>query len=158
MMTKIPNLASRKLNLIFAGTTIILNTVLFSCAKQELTCVDLIKEFSNLPPELEFQGCEPSNESQLRVLRAKYQVSGQKATKVENFLIENYQMSPLQFVCCGWESMSDAEGRRYGTYSDRRGYNYEIRMYSEEVLIPEQLKRENVPNFQVEVVGYLEEP
>ncbi len=54
--------------------------------------------------------------------------------------------------------MTDAEGRRYGNYSDRRGYNYAIKMYLGEVLIPEQLKRENVPNLYVEVVGYLEEP
>lgn len=135
-----------------------LNTVLFGCVQQELTCVDLIKEFGNLPSELKFQGCELSNESQLRVLRARYQVSGREATKVESFLIENYQMTPLKFVCCGWESVTNSEGRRYGQYSDRRGYNYSIRMYSGEVLIPEQLKRENVPHFHVEVVGYLEEP
>lgn len=158
MFTKIANLAPSKLNFIFASIALMLNTVLFSCAQQELTCVDLIKEFSNLPPELKFQGCELSNESQLSVLRATYQVSGRQATKVENFLVENYQMSPLKFVCCGWESATNAEGRRYGTYSDLRGYYYEIRMYSGEVLIPEQLKRENVPNFYVEVVGYLEEP
>ena len=147
-----------KLNSIFVGATILLNSLLLGCTKRELTCVDLIEEFSNLLPELEFQGCEPSNESQLRVLRAKYQIKGKDSIKIENYLIENYNMAPLKFVCCGWESITNSEGRRYGTYSDRRGYNYEIKMYSGEVQIPEQLKRENVPYFYVEVVGFLEEP
>ncbi len=147
-----------KLNSALVGAIILLNSVLLSCAEFELTCVDLIKEFSNLPPEFEFQGCKPSNESQLRVLRAKYQIKGKDSVKIENYLIENYNMTPLKFVCCGWESITNSEGRRYGTYSDRRGNNYQITMYSGEVQIPEQLKQENVPYFYVEVVGFLEEP
>ena len=67
-------------------------------------------------------------------------------------------MSPLQFVCCGWESISNSEGRRYGTYIDHRGYYYEIRMYSGETLISAQLKREDIPYFYVEIIGFLEEP
>ncbi len=67
-------------------------------------------------------------------------------------------MASLKFVCCGWESVTNAEGKRYGTYSDHRGNYYEIKMYSGEVQIPEQLKREDVPYFYVEVVSLLEEP
>ena len=107
------------------------------------------------PQEMEFQGCEPSNESQLRVLRATYQVSGKHSLAIETFLVNNYAMSSLRFVCCGWESITNSEGRRYGTYIDHRGYYDEIRMYSGEILIPDQLKREDVPYFYVEIIGFL---
>ena len=146
-----------KRNSALIGAIALLNSILFGCTEQELTCVDLIKEFSIFPSEFKFQGCETSNESQLRVLRATYQIKGQDSIKVENYLIENYRMTPLKFVCCGWESVT-LDGRRYGTYRDRRGYNYHIKMYSGEVQIPEQLKREDIPYFYAEVVGFLEEP
>ena len=144
-----------KLNLIVVGVTAIFNFLTFGCVDSELNCTDMSKEFRNLPQEMEFQGCEPSNESQLRVLRATYQVSGKHSLAIETFLVNNYAMSSLRFVCCGWESITNSEGRRYGTYIDHRGYYDEIRMYSGEILIPDQLKREDVPYFYVEIIGFL---
>ena len=147
-----------KLKLILVVASAIANLLTFGCVKSELSCADLSKEFRNLPKELKFQGCEPSKESQLRVLRSTYQVSGKNALAIENFLVDKFDMSPLNFVCCGWESTTNADGRRHGTYTDHRGYYYELRMYSGEILIPEQLEREDVPYFYVEIIGFLEEP
>lgn len=147
-----------KPNLILVGMSAIASLLIFGCVESELTCADLRTEFPDLPQELKFQGCEPSQESQLRALRSTYQINGKDSLTVENFLIANYGMAPLRFVCCGWESISDAQGRRYGTYKDQRGYYYDLRMYSGEVLIPEQLQREDVPYFYVDIVVFLEEP
>ncbi len=147
-----------KRNLILVGISAISGLLTLGCLESELNCADLIKEFSDLPQELKFQGCKPGNYHQIRALRAKYQVSGKDSLAIENFLITNYGMSPLKFVCCGWESVSNSQGRRHGTYTDHRGYYYELQMYSGEVLIPEQLRRKDVPYFYVEIIASLENP
>lgn len=147
-----------KLSPIIISLTAIASLLTLGCVESELNCADLIKEFKDLPQELKFQGCEPGNYHQIRVLRAKYQVTGKDSLAIEKFLIDNYGMSPLKFVCCGWESTSNSQGRRYGAYTDRRGYDYELQMYSGEVLIPEQLRRQDVPYFYVEIIGLLEDP
>jgi len=61
-----------KLNLIVVAVTAIANFITLGCVDSELNCTDIKKEFKNLPQEMKFQGCEPSQESQLRVLRATY--------------------------------------------------------------------------------------
>lgn len=65
-------------------------------------CGDLLKEYATRPDYLEFVGCE-EGEGQL-VVRAEYRVMGRDAQSVERYLVENYEMGPLKWICCGWEN------------------------------------------------------
>jgi hypothetical protein len=75
-----------------------------------LACGDLLKKYAQKPKQLEFVKCERVENSQT-IVRATYRVSGDKSKEVEDFLVKNYGMGKLKWVCCGWES-----GGKYGGF------------------------------------------
>ena len=73
-------------------------------------CEDLLGTFAQKPEGLEFLYCKPVRSDQV-LLRATYRTTGAQSKAVENFLVEHYDMGPLKWLCCGWES-----GAKYGTF------------------------------------------
>ena len=68
----------------------------------ELEC-DLLEAYAKKPKELEFVKCEEVKRSQI-IYIATYRVKGSKSKIIEDFLVENYGMGNLKWVCCGWEN------------------------------------------------------
>ena len=66
-------------------------------------CGDLLEIYAEKPKNLIFKQCKRVESSQTLV-EAHYEVSGKNAKAVEDFLVKNYGMGKLQWVCCGWES------------------------------------------------------
>lgn len=104
--------------------------------------------------ELTFMSCEKTFDHQLQVLETWYQVNGENARFVENYLEKKYNMGKLKFICCGWEIGLVDGVKGYGDYKDKANYNHSVRMYSEETL------KENWEKiiFYVQDILYLEGP
>ncbi|MDR3175556.1 MAG: DUF4952 domain-containing protein [Desulfovibrio sp.] len=75
-------------------------------------CGDFLEEAGARPLHLEFVGCEAGYESQCRVLRAFYRVSGARAAEVEDYLVSATGMARLRRNCCNWENWPEAQGRQ----------------------------------------------
>jgi Domian of unknown function (DUF4952) len=102
-----------------------------------------------IPVGLKFSGCSDGNSAQVRTLDYNYVVAGGEAKAAEKFLIDNFGMAPLRFVCCGWEPRPiDGASARLGTYRNDKGYHYEISMGSGETLEKDWNK---IPQFMVRV-------
>jgi len=65
-------------------------------------------QYGEKPKELEFTVCK-EGEGQL-ILEAKYRISGKDAEKVEQYLIEKYDLGKLKFICYGWETENGKSG------------------------------------------------
>lgn len=106
-------------------------------------------------PQLRFTGCKYQANIQSDRVVALYTLKGTEAKTVEGFLMTNFQMAPLKFVCCGWEPISlPGSDRRYGTYRDRASYYYEIVMGSGETV---ERNWQRIPEFQVRVTKFMRE-
>jgi Domian of unknown function (DUF4952) len=113
------------------------------------------------PTQLTFLSCQAIQGAQIRSLEARYQVTGKDAALVEAFLQQKFQMSPLRFVCCGWEPgkrEQDSRLPRLGQYRDQQGYNYQITMHSGETLVTQRQDWAKIPFFYVKVTKFLEDP
>lgn len=76
-----------------------------------LVCGDFLTMAGKKPGVLEFLGCEPDRDAQVRVLAARYRVRGADAALVEDALRRESGMHPLVFVCCRWEMEKNGQGR-----------------------------------------------
>jgi Domian of unknown function (DUF4952) len=116
-------------------------------------CENFLEKWGKNPPKLKFVGCGYEQNIQSDRSIAHYTVQGSKATSIESFLRENFQMAPLKFVCCGWEPAPvPGSDRHYGTYRDRAGYYYEIVMGSGETL---EHNWDLIPEFHVHVTKFM---
>jgi Domian of unknown function (DUF4952) len=116
-------------------------------------CENFLAKWGKNPPELKFASCryEPNSQSDRSI--AQYTVKGTEAKVVEGFLRTNFQMAPLQRVCCIWEPVSvPGSDRRYGTYRDGNGYYYEIVMGSGETI---ERDWDKIPEFYVQVTKFM---
>ncbi len=76
------------------------------CAAQDLECGDLLNIYGEKPEQLTFVDCtEGAGQT---ILEARYSVADSEA--VEAFLVENYGLEKLKFVCCGWEPTGSRSG------------------------------------------------
>ncbi len=143
-------------------TTAFICTSVLASLGSELTnpvCEDFFAKLEDKLKELEFSGCKQYNQSYLEVLEARYKVTGKDAATVERFLQEKFQMSELQFLCCGWEPVIRIQNDNfpgYGNFRDSRGYNYRVTMFSQETLIDERQDWYKIPFFYVDITLYLE--
>ena len=117
-------------------------------------CGDLLEKYAIKPANLEFVTCE-KGEGQTVVL-AEYRVSGTESKEVEDFLVQEYGLGQLEWVCCGWESQG-----KYGSFSheaiisSNENYGVIISMFASAELEDEQGKtylefdRQKIPYFTV---------
>lgn len=92
------------------GILVLFSLICFSIQKfsivlenQTIACSDVLSVYAEKPEELKFMGCVTVENSQT-ILRATYQVSGEKSREVEDFLIQNYGMGKLKWTCCRWDN------------------------------------------------------
>lgn len=134
-------------------------------AGTEPVCGDFLAMAGKKTIHLEFMGCEPDKNAQLRVLRALYRVPGRDAIEVEKYLVAETGMKPLSFICCFWEPIP-GEGGRYGYLphdqwpgsEDAILNQYEVSMASEETLHNTRAKWPQISWFHVSVTLFLETP
>ena len=128
----------------------------------QLSCSQVIQEFDRFPKSLELIECKPAKSSQLKTLKARYRVEGDRATAVEKFLHREYGLPALRFICCGWSGMTGSENGQpthgRAVYEDANANYYEIRMMSAETLITDRQQWSDIPWFYVTVTAFLEMP
>jgi Domian of unknown function (DUF4952) len=125
-----------------------------------IACEDLLGKWKKKPNELKFSNCKYKKHAQVDRLVSTYVVKGTDAAIIERFLRKEFRMSPLRFVCCGWEPVVVGNGQtinnpRYGIYQDRDGYDCEISMTSGETL---EQNWHLIPEFYIYVTKYLGDP
>jgi hypothetical protein len=117
-----------------------------------VACGDFLSDAHQKPPALTFETCVRTNDAQLAVLKSTYSVSGKKADIVEKYLVEQYSMPKLRFVCCGWESSNR------GGFFNYKNYSMAVTMYTSETLVTDRNHWAEIPKFYVDVILYLEQP
>jgi Domian of unknown function (DUF4952) len=122
-------------------------------ADAPILCDNFLAKWGKHPPELKFVGCSYEKNIQSDRSIARFTVKGTDAKEIESFLRKNFQMAPLKFRCCGWEPVTvTGSDRRYGTYRDRSGYDYQISMGSGETL---EKNWNRIPEFHVHVTKFM---
>ena len=123
-------------------------------------CEDFLEKWDKKPTELHFTDCERVEHVQMDRFVASYVVNGAEAEDVETYLKEDFQMTSLRFICCGWDSLNidDLTEPSAGVYRDRFGNEFYIKMYSAETLIQSRDQWDNIPEFYVRVTTYLGAP
>jgi Domian of unknown function (DUF4952) len=122
-------------------------------------CEDFLGRWGTKPVELAFTQCKRIENPQFDRLESSYVVAGADAAKVEKLLQQKFNLAPLRFVCCGWESTSgDANRPSHGSYRDREGYYFQISMGSDETVLRDRKNWPNIPQFHVRVTKYLGSP
>jgi Domian of unknown function (DUF4952) len=90
-------------------------------------CEDFLETWGMKPAELQFTHCKRIENPQYDRLQASYVVAGADAAKVEQFLQRKFNLAPLRFLCCVWESTSgDANRPSHGSYMDEEGYYFHL--------------------------------
>ncbi|MEA5466495.1 DUF4952 domain-containing protein [Leptothoe sp. PORK10 BA2] len=144
----------------FAGATILL---LKACSPPANTakevCEDFLEKWEAKPAELEFTHCKRVENPQFDRLESSYVVAGADAASVEQFLQREFNLAPLRFVCCVWESTTgDANRPSHASYTDEEGYYFHISMGSEETLLRDRKDWPNISQFHVRVTKHLGSP
>jgi hypothetical protein len=122
-------------------------------------CEDFLETWEMKPAELAFTQCKRIENPQFDRLEASYVVTGADAARVEEFLQSKFNLAPLRFLCCGWESTSgDANRPSHGSYTDKAGYYFQISMGSDETLLRDRKDWPNIPQFHVSVTKHLGSP
>ncbi len=95
-----------------------------------IECGDLLSRYAKKPNQLSFLNCA-AGEGQV-VLAAQYSVSGKDSKAVERFLIKNYGMGKLKFVCCGWEPKNGKNGQinKVKAFKEYPNYSIMISMFA----------------------------
>jgi Domian of unknown function (DUF4952) len=143
-----------------AGATILSLTVCRPPANAaNEVCEDFLKTWGMKPAELAFTQCQRIENPQFDRLESSYVVAGADAARVEKFLKRKFNLAPLRFVCCGWESTSAKTNRpSHGSYKDKEGYSFQIAMGSDETLLRDRKNWPNISQFHVRVTKYLGSP
>lgn len=122
-------------------------------------CEDFLEAWGNKPAELQFTDCKRIENPQFDRLESSYVVVGADAAKVEQFLQRKFDLAPLRFLCCVWESTTgDANRPSHGSYTDEDGYYFRISMGSDETLLKDRQSWPKIPNFHVRATKHLGSP
>jgi hypothetical protein len=125
-------------------------------------CDDLMSTLVEKPSTMEFLECKAPRKTQVKTLIATYRVTGKDARSAEQFLQQNFKMSKLKFLCCGWDTVSSSgpQGVQpgHGRYIDRQGFYHDVAMYSEETLLNNHQDWSKIPFFYIVVKKFLEDP
>lgn len=124
-------------------------------------CADFLAALGHTPVGLEYTGCAPGYDAQLRVLVASYTVNGGRANRVERYLRRHTGMGRLRFLCCGWEPAAVVVGgvlHREGRLPRGREPSDRVTMMSSETLVSRRADWAQIPAFHVRVTRYLESP
>ncbi|WP_332607510.1 DUF4952 domain-containing protein [Achromobacter sp. ESBL13] len=73
-------------------------------APPDTPCQDFLQTLGKKPVYLEYLGCEQDDDSYIQPMQAHYRVSGSFAAKLEGYLMHEFGMPALEYVCCGWAS------------------------------------------------------
>jgi hypothetical protein len=94
-----------------------------------LKCGDLLEKYAEKPEKCHFIDCEKGTGQ--TIMTATYSVNGNDSYEVEELLIEKYDIGPLKFTCCGWESTDGKNGYVENDALKKFNPNYvlEISMY-----------------------------
>ncbi|UYZ83275.1 DUF4952 domain-containing protein [Entomomonas sp. E2T0] len=125
-------------------------------------CDDFLAIFNHKPNNLVFQYCEVKHDKQAKPAVATYKVTGEQAAVIEQYLIKNFDMPSLYFVCCIWEPIDKIRKAGYskneGEYKDpKTNITYYITMGSDETLVTKRQNWSEIPFFWVDVYTYTEE-
>lgn len=133
-------------------------------AKQSIEpqCGDFLASFTSKPKALQFQSCDIAYNKQAKPMIARYHVTGKQAAEVEKFLIKNFAMPSLYFVCCIWESVDKLKKQGYSINESefldpKTDIRYYITMISDETLVNKRQNWPEIPYFYVNVYTYTEE-
>jgi Domian of unknown function (DUF4952) len=121
-------------------------------------CGNFLKLLSKQPKDLVFLECKNGYSAQIKVLRARYRVSGVYAASVENYFVQHTGMQKLVFLCCGWETVPNQAGNRYGYLKSQFEFDYEIDMGSGETVYNQRTAWNKIPWFYLTVQLPLESP
>ncbi len=100
---------------------------------------EILKLLKKKPKYLKLIKCSSLGNEQV-VQKECYRVSGKYAHEVEKFLIKEYYMSKLVFLCCGWENYKGRGGIiEENHFINKNDYKqkcfYSLSMYSCETLL-----------------------
>ncbi|NMH86599.1 DUF4952 domain-containing protein [Flavivirga algicola] len=87
----------------------------------KIPCNDLLSTYAKKPIGLEFIKCERLEKGQT-IAKAIYRVSGEQSKEIEDFLIKNYGMGNLKWVCCGWETSGKYGGFEHSEFKKIDSY------------------------------------
>jgi hypothetical protein len=87
-------------------------------------CGNFLKSLSKQPKDLLFLECKNGHSAQIKVLRARYRVTGIHAASVEQYFSQRTGMQKLVFLCCGWETVPNKAGNRYGYVKSQFEFDY----------------------------------
>lgn len=121
-------------------------------------CADFLAAVGHKPRHVQFVGCAPGHDAQLRVLQATYRVKGAHAAQVEHYLIRHTHMPPLRFLCCGWEPWAAGAQAHHGVLPRRHPPADTVTMASGETLVSRRADWAQIPAFHVRVTRYLDQP
>lgn len=117
-----------------------------------IECGDLLTRYAKKLAKLSFVDCA-SGKGQV-ILEAKYRVLGKDSKAVEAFLVENYGLGKLKFVCCGWESEKGRNGQ-INTLKGLENYpNYSITISMFASAEKELKEKETALEFDRNKIGY----
>ena len=114
-------------------------------APPDTPCQDFLQTLGRKPDYLEYLGCEQDDDSYIQPMRANYRVSGSSAVKLEAYLMHEFGMPELEYVCCGWASPAPFAWR-----AGPGGVAYDIGMGVETPRLP-RAQWDQIPSFNVSV-------
>lgn len=114
-------------------------------APPDTPCQDFLQTLGRKPDYLEYLGCEQDDDSYIQPMRANYRVSGSSAVKLEAYLMHEFGMPALEYVCCGWASPASFAWR-----AGPGGVAYDIGMGVETPRLP-RAQWDQIPSFNVSV-------
>ncbi|KEY59604.1 DUF4952 domain-containing protein [Serratia sp. DD3] len=119
-------------------------------AHPPLECGDFLHQLGLSRPDVKFQGCAKHHDRNTDYLEATYRVTGNDLPQVEAWAIQTFNLKPLKFVCCGWESRTVA-------YRSKDGAEYYIGMGGE-TLINERQAWSKIPYLTLSMTHYINDP
>jgi hypothetical protein len=108
---------------------------------------DILEIIGNKPVHAEMKSCSFHDNSQV-TFSAVYTLKGIHAGETETFLIRQFGMAPMFFVCCGWET-KNKPGYLRSVHYDNDNTLLEINMYSQETLIQERSRWNEIDTFYI---------
>lgn len=143
---------------VLAGSAWLLLGLVPSFGSTKPQCGNFLKFLSKQPKHLVFLECKNEHDAQVKVLRARYRVSGVHAASVERYFVQQTGMQKLVFLCCGWETVPNQAGNRYGYLKSQFEFDYEIDMGSGETVYSRRTDWNKIPWFYLTVQLPLESP
>ncbi|MES0491443.1 MAG: DUF4952 domain-containing protein [Leptospirales bacterium] len=114
-----------------------------------LECGDVLEKLAQKPGHLEFLDCTSKNGQ--TIYEATYKVQGKYALEVEKFLVNNYHMEALIYLCCGWEVKNGKKGLFADSqfFKDGSSLVFQVSMFSEDTELKKREEWPQIPYFYV---------